>query len=182
MKTATVFLIAASALPLCAQQFQLPANLEKLASQAEETVDVTLDGNMLQLAAKFLSDSDADQAKVKRLVSGLQGVYVRSYDFGEEGKFSKSDLDLVRAQFPKPDWSSIVGVRSRETGDNVDVYFKVDSNGQLGGIAVIAAEPRSFTIVNVVGKISPEQLGELGGQFGIPRFEATNWSSGRKRP
>jgi hypothetical protein len=64
----------------------------------------------------------------------------------------------------------------------VDVFFKVDANGQLGGIAVIDAEPTSFTIVNIVGKMNPEQLGELGGQFGIPHLEATNWSAGRKRP
>ncbi len=182
MKIATAFLIAASTLPVCAQQFQIPPNLEKLASQAEETVDVTLDGSMLQLAGKFLSDSDEDQAKVKKLVSGLRGIYVRSYDFHREKVYSEADLESVRAQFPKPDWSTIIGVRSKDSGDNVDVFFKVDANGQLGGIAVIDAEPTSFTIVNIVGKMNPEQLGELGGQFGIPHLEATNWSAGRKRP
>lgn len=181
MKIATVFLIAA-ALPLGAQQLQLPPTLEKLASQAEQTVDVTLDGNMLQLAGRFLSDKDEDQAKVKRLLLGLRGIYVRSYEFNKEGEYSQTDLDFIRKQFPKPDWSTIVGVRSRETGDNVDVYFKADADGQLGGIAVIATEPKTLTIVNIVGKVTPEQLGELGGQFGIAHFDATGWSSGRRRP
>jgi hypothetical protein len=174
--------LVAAALPVCAQQFQLPPDLEKLASQAEETVDVTLDGGMLQLAGRFLSDKDEDQAKVKRLLTGLHGIYVRSYDFKQEGVYSKSDLDFLRKQFPKPDWSAIVGVRCRETGDNVDVYFKADADGNLGGIAVIAAEPTTLTIVNIVGKVTPEELGELGGQFGIGHFEATGWSSGRRRP
>lgn len=181
MKLATTLLIAA-AVPLCAQQFHMPPNLEKLASQAEETVDVTLDGSMLQLAGKFLSDSDEDQVKVKRLLSGLRGVYVHSYDFHHAGIFSKADLDSLRAQFPRPEWSNIVGVRSRDTGDNVDVFFKSDGEGELGGIAVIAAEPTTLTIVNVVGKVTPEQLADLGGQFGIGHYEATGWSSGRKRP
>jgi hypothetical protein len=182
MKIAPVFLIAAIALPLCAQQFRLPADLEKLSSQAQQTVDVTLDGPMIRLAARFMSDADADQAKVKKLLSGLQGIYIRSYDFDHAGQFTRADLDSIRAQFPKPDWATIVGVRSRETGDNVDVYFKADTDGNLGGIAVICAEPKSFTIVNIVGKITPEQLGDLGGQFGIAHFDATGWSSGRRRP
>lgn len=182
MKIATVLLMASVSVPLCAQQFQLPANLEKLTSQAEQTVDVTLDGNMLQLAARFLSDKDADEAKVKKLLAGLHGIYVRSYDFEHEGRYTQADLDMLRAQFPKPDWSTIVGVRSRDTGDNVDVFFKADSDGNLGGIAVIAAEPTCFTIVNIVGKVTPEQLADLGGQFGIGHYDATGWSSHRRRP
>jgi hypothetical protein len=184
MRLAMVLL--AAALPVCAplygQQFQLPPDLDKLASQAEETVDVTLDGNMLQLAGRFLSDKDEDQAKVKKLLTGLHGIYVRSYEFKQEGVYSKGDLDFLRRQFPKPDWSAIVGVRSRDTGDNVDVYFKADADGNLGGVAVIAAEPTTLTIVNIVGKVTPEQLGELGGQFGIGHYDATGWSSGRRRP
>jgi hypothetical protein len=175
-------MLLVAALPVCAQQFQLPPDLEKITAQAEETVDVTLDGSMLQLAGRFLSDKDEDLAKVKKLLTGLRGIYVRSYEFKQEGAYGKSDLDLIRRQFPKPDWSAIVGVRCRETGDNVDVYFKADDDGNLGGIAVIAAEPTTLTIVNIVGKVTPEQLGELGGQFGIGHFEATGWSSGRRRP
>jgi hypothetical protein len=63
-----------------------------------------------------------------------------------------------------------VGVRSKH-GDNVDVYFKNGGNGNLGGIVVIAAEPRELTIVNIIGTLDPEKLADLGGEFGIPRLE-----------
>jgi hypothetical protein len=39
-----------------------------------------------------------------------------------------------------------------------------------GGLAVIVAEPRSLTVVNVVGRIDLEKLGALAGQFGIPHL------------
>jgi hypothetical protein len=50
-----------------------------------------------------------------------------------------------------------VGVRSKH-GDNVDVYFKDAGNGHLGGIVVIAAEPKELTIVNIIGTLDPEKL------------------------
>jgi len=76
----------------------------------------------------------------------------------------------VRTQLRSPAWGRLVGVRSK-SGSNVDVYFKDGGNGRLGGIVVIAAEPKELTIVNIIGTLDPDKLAELGGQFGIPRLE-----------
>jgi hypothetical protein len=70
MRTATIVLAACVA-PLWAQEFKLPANLDKLSAKAENTVEVTLDGSMLRLASRFLSDQDHDQAKAKKLMAGI---------------------------------------------------------------------------------------------------------------
>lgn len=43
--------------------------------------------------------------------------------------------------------------------------------GKIAGLVVIAAEPREFTIVNIVGPIDLDQLSSLGGQFGIPKVD-----------
>jgi hypothetical protein len=172
MRIATIML-AAVLLPLWAQEIKLPANLERLSATAEETVDVTLDSSMLRLASRFLSDKDQDQAKVKKLITGLEGVYVRSFHFAEEGGYSIADVDTVRAQLHAPTWSRIVGVRSKFHGGNVDVYFKSTGNGQFGGIVLIAAEPRELTFVNIIGTLDPAQLSDLGGQFHIPRLDMT---------
>ena len=39
------------------------------------------------------------------------------------------------------------------------------------GLAIIASEPREFTIVNIVGNIDLEQLHDLEGNFGVPDLE-----------
>lgn len=65
----------------------------------------------------------------------------------------------------------LVGVRSKR-GENVDVYFKDGGSGKLGGIVVIAAEPKELTVVNIVGTLDPAKLADLGGEFGIPRLES----------
>ena len=68
------------------EDIKLPVNLDKLAARATESVDVTLDESMLQLASKFLSKEDPDEVQVKKLVGKLKGVYVRSFEFDKDGE------------------------------------------------------------------------------------------------
>jgi hypothetical protein len=172
MRIASI-LLAAGLAPLWAQEIKLPANLDKLSAKAEESIEVTLDGSLLKMAARFLSDKDdPDVAKVKRLLAKLEGVYVRSYQFSEDGDYSRADVDSVRSQLQAPAWGRIVGVRSRREGGDVDVFLKVPGNGTLGGAVIIVAEPRQLTFVNVVGTIDPDEVANLGGQFHIPKLRS----------
>jgi hypothetical protein len=157
-------------LPLAAQEIKLPPSFDRLAAKAVETVDITLDATLLQLASKFLSDKDPDEARVKKLVSGLKGVFVKSFEFDARGEYEDRDVEAVRSQLKGPGWSRIVGVRSKRNGDNSEVFLKSDG-GQVTGLAVIVAEPRQLTVVNIVGPINPEELRDLGGHFGIPKFD-----------
>ncbi len=154
--------------PLGAQELKLPASLDRLAAKASDVVDVTLDANLLQLASRFLSDKDADDAKVKKLIGGLKGIYVKSFQFDKAGEYLDSDVEPVRAQLRGPAWSRIVGVRSQKSGDNSEVYVKTE-NGKIGGLAIVSTEPKELTIVSIEGTIDPDQLSELGGHFGIPK-------------
>ena len=47
--------------------------------------DVSLNSNMLQFAAKFLDAKDPDEAKVKNLIVGIEGIYIRSFEFKKDG-------------------------------------------------------------------------------------------------
>ena len=51
---------------------------------------------------------------------------------------------------------------------HVQIYVAVD-RGVANGLAIIASEPREFTIVNIVGSIDMRKLHGLEGQFGIPK-------------
>src|ERR1700681_661870 len=113
--------------PLGALELKLPASLDRLAAEASEVVDVTMDASLLQLASRFLSDKNADDAQVKKLIGGLKGIYVRSFEFEKAGEYQDSDIDAVRAQLRAPAWSRIVGVRSRKSGENSEVYVKTEN-------------------------------------------------------
>src|ERR1700722_10199686 len=102
---------------------QVKWNYDKLAARASDAIDVNLDGSVLRLAAKFLSSDDPDQAKAKKMVEGLKGIYVKSFEFKNAGEYSPADVEAFRAQVRSPDWQRIVGVHSKE-GEDVDVYIK----------------------------------------------------------
>lgn len=149
---------------------QVKWNFDKLAARASDTVDVTLEGGTLRLASKFLSDEDADEAKVKKLIAGLQGIYVKGFEFANTGEYTAADIEGFRSQLRAPAWQRIVNVKSKEDGENVEVYIKNEGQG-IGGLAIIAAEPKQLTLVNIVGPIDLDSLSELGGHMGIPQVE-----------
>ena len=155
-----------------AQDVTIPLNIEKLSAKAVESVNVTVDGALLQLAAKFLSRSDPEQRAVKNLISNVKGVYVRSFEFAGPGQYSEADVDALRAQLKAPQWSRMVNVRSTRGGENVDVFFKMDKE-RIAGLVLIATQPHELTIVNIVGAIDLDQLASLGGYFGIPQVNVS---------
>ncbi len=157
-------------LPLAAQEIKMPPGLDKLAAKASDVVDVSLDASLLQLASRFLSEKDPDEAHVKQLVGGLKGVYVKSFEFDENNQYNQADIEEFRAQFRPPLWSRIVGAHSKKNGENSEVFLKTENN-QITGLAVIVTEPKELTIVNIIGTIRPEDLRDLGGHMGIPKID-----------
>ena len=158
-------LMLALAVPASAQRLNL--DFPGLADRADEVVDVTLDASMLRLAAKFLTGKDPDERAVRDMISGLEGIYVRSYEFAKEGEYDIKLIDRVKSQLG-PNWKPLVTVRSK-TKENVNIM--VDLRGErVHGLVIIAAEPREFTVVNIVGAIDVDRLADLQGEFGIPRF------------
>jgi len=163
-----LILIMMIAAATSAQDIKMPVNLDRLAAKASETTEVTLNQQTLQLAAKFMNDEDDPEAR--ELVKKLKGVYVRSFEFDKPGEYSQADVEQVRAQLKSPTWEKIVGVHSKRDGENAEVYFKADSNNQIGGLVVIAADPKELTIVHIDGPLDPGDIDKLGGDFGVPRL------------
>ena len=153
------------AVPAMAQQINL--DFPGLAERADEVVDVTLDATMLRLGAKFLSAADREQREIGEIVRGLQGIYVRSYEFSEEGQYDRAIVDRVKSQLG-PTWKPLVTVRSKHK-ENVNIFADM-RNDRITGLVIIAAEPRELTIVNIVGPIDIERLANLEGEFGIPKI------------
>ena len=51
-------------------------------------------------------------------------------------------------------------VHHREKSEDVDMYVLIENN-VTKGFALIASEPREFTIINIVGSIKVEDLPKL---------------------
>ena len=167
-------LIVASFLTMAVQvsQAQTPRlqlnSLDHLAAKASETVDVSIDERLIQTALKIFKDEDPDEREIKKLVSGLKGIYVKSFEFDKEGEYSATDLQAVRAQLQDPAWSRIVNVSSKKEG-NIEVYLRM-LNDQITGLAVLSAELKELTIVNLIGPVDLEKLTKLEGRMGVPEL------------
>ena len=164
-----LLLIIISALVAQAQDSRLQlGTLDHLAAKASATVDVSIDDRLIRLAAKVLSDKDADEREVKKLVEGLKGIYVRSFEFDTDGQFVDADVEPIRSQLRAPGWKRLVNVRSRKEG-NLEVYILLNGD-QVGGLSVLHTDNRELTVVNIVGVVDLDKLAKLEGQLGIPEL------------
>ena len=170
-------LIAALLLGCAAVAAQTPApqasrielsSLDHLAAKASQTVDVNIDERLIRLAAKAFSDKDADEREIKKLITGVKGIYVKSFEFDSDGQFTAADMEAIRVQVRGPNWIRVVNVTSKKEG-NVEVYLLTNGD-EIGGLAVLSTEDRELTVVNIVGPVDLEKLAKLEGQFGVPEL------------
>jgi hypothetical protein len=166
----TLLLISSASAVVQDTTLPRPSNLEKYEAEASDSVEITVDDRVLRMAARALSDRKPDERAVKALIEGLKGVYVRAFEFDRDGVYQTAEVEALRARFRAPEWSRVVGVRSRRYGDNVDVYLS-SSGEQLKGLAVVVAAPRELVYVHISGDIDIERLRELEGRFSVPRLE-----------
>lgn len=154
--------------PALAQNAQLHLDkLEKLSNKATEVNDVTLDGGMLKLAAKFMSiDSDPDTAQAREMIQNLQGIYIKDFEFDKPNQYGQEDVQEIRTQLAAPGWTKIVENINKHEGEINEIYVMKDGN-KVAGVAILVVAPKELTVVNLVGAIDLDKLGALNGKFGI---------------
>jgi hypothetical protein len=174
MRTRTVaallpcLLLTCLALPLLAAapdpQLKLPAFTD-LKEKAIKSVDLTIDATTLGMMGWFMSDADQDSAALKKTIQGLKSVQIRSYKFTSDFAYSRADVEAVRSQLAAPGWSQLVQVHDRDKNEGVDLYISV-SDKTVKGFALVAADRREFTIINIVGAVGLDQVAQLRKTFG----------------
>ena len=163
-------LVAALAVTAAAQDQRIQmGQLDRFADLADKVIDVTVDEGLIKLAMSALNPNRSpNEAKIKEILTGLKGVYVKRFEFDKEGIYTSADLESIRAQLNTPGWTRIANVRSKREG-SFDVVMMYEGS-IVKGIGVLAAEPRALTVVNVIGAIDISKLRDLEGKFGIPSF------------
>jgi Domain of unknown function (DUF4252) len=169
-----VFALACLLLPVfgAAQDARLDLpDFRPLAAKATESVNISLSPWLLCTMAALMDDGDADSAAVKKLLSGIKSIEVRSFHFATDFAYSAADIDAVRRQLAAPGWSQLMQVHNRNSNENVDMYLLIE-NERTNGFALIASEPREFTIINIAGSIRIEDLPKLQNQLHLPKVGA----------
>ncbi len=165
-------ILAFSAIAANAQNARLHfENLSYLENKANEIVEVNIDGKMLELAKRVLIKvNDKDAKKIGEAIKGLEGIYVRVYNFEKDNEYNTADVDAIRAQMQTPGWERLVNVRSKKKNQKIDV-FTMFSGDTMSGVAVVISENKSIALVNVIGPIDIYLLAEMSGRLNIPKIE-----------
>ena len=131
----------------------------------EAKVEVNLSGKLISLVAKAAKP----EPEVAELLDMLKGVYVRVYEKG-----TTTFNELVRHyedKLEKEKWEVIAKVK--EEVETVQVRILLGEDTILGLFVMVAGETE-VTLVNIVGEINPEQIGELLANLnnlGLPHVE-----------
>jgi hypothetical protein len=167
-----LFVLALGLLPIVSAKAQDPriqmGALEHLTAKASQTVDVNIDERLMRVAAKVLDDKNEDERQVKKLVEGLKGIYVKSFEFDADGQYVAADIETIRTQLRGPGWTRLVNVTSKKEG-MLEVYLLFNGD-QVGGLAVLHTDDRELTVVNIVGPVDLDKLAKLEGQLGVPEL------------
>ena len=170
LRLAMLLLTALLTAPLFGQQSApqlIPPQLEKeLSARASDVTEVTLNKSMLALATQFMHGKEDDDAATRHLIEGLEGTYVRDYEFDKDGEYSPEQIEKLRQAFMTPEWTPVVHEHERRSGETSDILVKV-VNGENRGIFICSAEPREISIVLILGPIHVEDLGKLHGLAGL---------------
>ena len=171
LASVSALLLIGSAMTAQAQGAKLQMDqLDFLANKASETVDVKLDEHLMLMTGKFFSSKDPDDAKIKDIIKGVKGIYVKSFTFEKEGEYSRAEVEVVMSQLRGAGWSKVLSVISRKDGQNVEVFLNTLGD-QINGLVVLSIQPKELTIVNIVGPVDLQKLSSLEGQFGVPDLD-----------
>ena len=131
----------------------------------EAKVEVNLSSKLISLVAK----GTKSEPEVTELLNMLKGVYVRVYenDTTTSNKLTRHYEDKLE----KEEWEVIAKVK--EAGETVQVRILLGEDTIFGLFVMVAGEAE-VTLVNIVGEINPERIGELVenlNNLGLPHIE-----------
>ena len=119
---------------------------------SEPNIEINLSGKLIRLVAKAAKN---DQ-KAAELLEMLEGVYVRGYHS------SDVDLDEVnhyyKNKLKEDSWEVIAKVKENDEIVEVHILFDQDI---VNGLFITVVGIERAILVNVFGRINPEQIGEL---------------------
>lgn len=134
----------------------------------ELTLRVNLYGAILRLVAEATRGEEPGFAE---LIEKLQGIFASIYEVPQDARASleRKAGDTAR-RLESRGWQTVVELHDKG-GDTS--YLQVHTEGErILGLAVMFVEPDGTAgFINVVGNITPEEVGRLGRTFNIDALE-----------
>ena len=145
----------------------VPQGIEVLRQGASSKTELTLDHSMLILASKL----DPEDEGLRRVIAGVSGVSVHNFRYAKPGTFDPEAVESVREDYRSAGWKQIMNKYEKNGGPGVtDLWVRLEHNA-ISNVAILVARSSEVDFFVVSGSISPIDLVDLGGHFGIPKIE-----------
>lgn len=133
----------------------------------ELSLGVSLSGPILRLVAEATRGEEPGFAE---LIDKLQGIFAKVYEVppGERGSTQRLARSTVR-RLEARGWHTVVELHD----GGASSFLQVRTSGELiQGLAVVFIESDGTTgFINVVGNITPEEVGRIGRTFDIEALQ-----------
>jgi hypothetical protein len=163
-----LILMVISADTLIAQaQDWIPKGIDNLRDSATSKTEFTLGHSMLVFAAQM----DPAEQDLQRVILGVNAVSVHIYRFPRTWTHDSAALSSVRDEYRAAGWKVLMNKQDKDGGQGVtDLWVRLENNA-ISNVAVLQAKSNEVNFVIVSCSISPVDLSDLGGHFGIPKIE-----------
>jgi hypothetical protein len=143
-----------------------------LEARASDSVNISIDPWLLNLMGVVMNGSDADAADTRRIMKGIKSIQIRSFEFDKEFAYPAAEIEGVRRQFQAPGWNRLLQTHNAANSEKVDIYL-LSEDQQPRGFALVCSEPKSFTIINIVGSVNVQDLAKLQSRLDLSRLRAS---------
>lgn len=130
------------------------------------SVEINLQGPLLRMIAGAAGQEDPDFAAV---ISSLQSIQVRVLPISAMPQPTiKGKVDRATRWLEDRGWMPTL--RVKENGEEAYIYLK-EVEGKIQGLTLLALDADEATVINIVGRIDPEQIVRLGQTLHMPQLE-----------
>ncbi len=112
------------------------------------------------------------------MVADLRSINVQVFPLvGIDAGAVKAKIDRAVHWLEERGWKA--SLRVKEKGEETYIYLK-EQDGQIVGLTVLSFQPgEEAAVINIAGRIDPDQIGRLGQKLDVPELEKVQ---GGKKP
>jgi hypothetical protein len=140
-------------------------------------VEINLDGPLLNMVAAATKKDDPQFSSV---MAGLKSIQVQVYPLkGVDAGAIRTKIGRAVHLLEERGWKSTVRVKDK--GEETYIYLK-ESGGRIAGLTLLSMSPgEEAVVINIVGRIDPAQLGQLGQNLHVPQLQKVPSQGGAKK-
>lgn len=133
-------------------------------SNGGDFVEVNIKENLLAFAATIAQHHEPDAAALLR---DLKSVRVNVVGLNDDNRVDlAARVTKVRTELEAQGWEKIVVAKQKN--EDVNVFVKTGSGAAIEGVVVtVLSDNKEAVFVNIVGKLDPEKIAQLGQKLGI---------------